>query len=79
MRLHSAHRDQRFAGQRIGVGETVLAVARDFFESANSMLSAPIAVIELRKAIDMLLPTTLRSSSVSAVSRDTNSPVRVRS
>ena len=45
----------------------------------NSIAIEPITVIRLRKATDMLEPTTLRSSSASDVRRDTSSPLRVRS
>ena len=45
----------------------------------NSIASAPAAVMVLRRAIDITLPTMLRISSTSAVSRETSSPLRVRS
>ena len=44
-----------------------------------SITALPSTVMVLRSATDMLEPTTLRSSSVSADSRDTSSPVRERS
>ena len=45
----------------------------------NSMTSEPTTVMLLRSATDMLLPTTPRISSTSAVNRDTSSPLRLRS
>ena len=45
----------------------------------TSMVRLPMTITTLRSATDMLEPTTLRSSSASAVRRDTSSPLRVRS
>ncbi len=45
----------------------------------NSIARLPTTVTVLRSATDMLLPTTLRSSSLSADNRETSSPLRLRS
>jgi len=45
----------------------------------NSIARLPTTVTLLRSATDMVEPTTLRSSSLSAVRRDTSSPLRLRS
>ena len=45
----------------------------------NNIARLPITVTMLRNATDMLLATTLRSSSASAVKREISSPLRVRS
>ena len=45
----------------------------------NSIAMLPTNVTVLRRATDMLVAITLRSSSASAVSRDTSSPLRLRS
>ena len=45
----------------------------------NSITMLPTTVTVLRSATDMLLPTTLRNSSLSADRRDTSSPLRLRS
>ena len=52
--------------------------ARRGLVSASATL-LPMKVTKLRSAIEALEPTTLRSSSVSADSRETSSPERVRS
>ena len=56
-----------------------IAHAASFGLVTNSITSEPTTVTVLRSATDMLEPTTLRSSSASAVSRETSSPLRVRS
>ena len=55
------------------------AHAASFGLVTNSIASAPIAVIVLRRAIDITLPMMLRISSTSAVRRETSSPLRLRS
>lgn len=45
----------------------------------NSITMLPITVTELRSATDMVVPITPRSSSLSADSRETSSPLRLRS
>jgi len=45
----------------------------------NSIARLPTTVTLLRNATDMVEPTTLRSSSLSAVRRETSSPLRLRS
>ena len=55
------------------------AQAASFGLVTNSITNEPTTVTVLRRATDMLEPTTLRSSSASAVRRETSSPLRVRS
>ncbi|MNV31819.1 hypothetical protein D3C71_1231400 [compost metagenome] len=45
----------------------------------NSITRLPTTVTLLRRATDMVEPITLRSSSLSAVRRETSSPLRLRS
>ena len=64
---------------RTASGMPTSAHAASFGLVTNSIASAPTTVTTLRNATDMLEPTTLRSSSASAVSREISSPLRVRS
>ena len=60
-------------------GIPTTAHAASFGLVTNSIASEPNTVTVLRRATDMLEPTTLRSSSASVVRRETSSPVRLRS
>jgi hypothetical protein len=60
-------------------GMAISAQAASLGLVTNNITMAPTAVMLLRSAIDMTLPMMLRISSTSEVSRETSSPLRVRS
>ena len=69
--------DARCGSTHSGMPTSAKAARRGLVTNSIAML--PITVTTLRSATDMLEPTTLRSSSVSADRRETSSPLRVRS
>ena len=60
-------------------GMAISAQAASLGLVTNSITIAPTAVMLLRRAMDITLPMMLRINSTSEVSRETSSPLRVRS